>query len=909
MELSFYLKKWAGFTLSLPAVVVALQFSLAGSALAHSEHDKSRFVASTGQDSGLCDNALRPCKTIAYAVKHANKGDRVLVADGEYQVADVEELFLLISEIVPVMGGYNRFDHFLSQAPQLNQTVITGVPTEFALALTERGFRVISDGIGRYGTELNELLEEHESLQQDHSSQACVNGKSASFSCDKIDLVSHMALGSFSSSPSAANDIWGHVDLNTNTEYAIIGLKNGTAIVSLADPENPKEVGLIRGSSTSWRDIKVYQWFDTTSLRWQAYAYVSSEGSDRIQIVDLSQLPDSVSLVATDSAASSAHNVYISNVDYSTNTALDGLSPALHIVGQGSVGGAFTTFGLDDPKKLVSLYAHAGATRSDYTHDAASMVVADDRAQSSCQTSLCTVLMDFNEDSMRLWNVSSLSQSTPLADVSYDNAAYVHSGWWSEDKRYVFVHDELDEQRYGLNTTLRVFNIDNLQAPSLVKVWSGPTKAIDHNGYVRGNRYYMSNYQRGVTILDITDPTTPAHLGYFDTFPASDSNAFNGVWGVYPYLPSGLILASDINSGLYVLKDNTQSSVFGSSHFALTDSKLNPGDVASISIERPQGSGAVSVGYETLGASAVSGVDFEPVTGRLTWADDDHSVKTITVTTFDSGKQQALLAFVRLFDPQGGVTLLSPSYHKLQIGENAPQVGTLGFGSNSQIVSEGEGEVNITVRRNAGRDGIVRVGYQLESGTAAIGQDIEDSSGELTWADGDALDKQFVVKLIDDDLIEDNEFFNVKLTSVDGSVIDTQTLNVMISDNDRANSAPTVSAGDNREVNAGETVTLTAVANDAENDGISYLWQQTSGTTITLISANNVSTSFVAPSKNDSLGFRVTATDTLGASSQANVTLTVKAVAVPSKSESSSGGSMGWLSVLALVVLRARRSR
>lgn len=171
------------------------------SAIAHSEHDKARFVSNQGEDTGLCDKVLRPCKTIAYAVKHANKGDRVLVADGEYHLKDVEDIFLLTSGIVPVMGGYNRFDHYQSQAPQLNKTLLVGVPTEFADELRLKGFRVINDGIGQYGIELDEMLSAHQSLQQSHSSQTCEQGKSGNFSCENIDLVSHMALSAFSSSP------------------------------------------------------------------------------------------------------------------------------------------------------------------------------------------------------------------------------------------------------------------------------------------------------------------------------------------------------------------------------------------------------------------------------------------------------------------------------------------------------------------------------------------------------------------------------------------------------------------------------------------------------------------------------------------------------------------------------------
>ena len=161
---------------------------------------------------------------------------------------------------------------------------------------------------------------------------------------------------------------------------------------------------------------------------------------------------------------------------------------------------------------------------------------------------------------MDIWDISDALNPVRLSKTSYVNADYVHSGWWSEDQLFLFVQDETDERDRGLLTTLRIFSISDLTAPTLVGTWSGPTTAIDHNGFVRGNRYYMSNYARGLTILDITNPANPAAVGGFDTYPASDTVGFPGAWGTYPYLPSGALLISDIDSGLYIVEEQHGTS-------------------------------------------------------------------------------------------------------------------------------------------------------------------------------------------------------------------------------------------------------------------------------------------------------------------------------------------------------------
>jgi hypothetical protein len=145
-----------------------------------------------------------------------------------------------------------------------------------------------------------------------------------------------------------------------------------------------------------------------------------------------------------------------------------------------------------------------------------------------------------------------------LSATTYPTASYVHSGWPTEDNRYVVVHDELDELRRGLNTHIYTLDIGSLVAPTLVTSYTGPLTATDHNGYTRGNRYYVSHYKRGLVIFDITNPTALTEIGSFDTYlsPSANTAGTDGNWGVYPFLPSGTILVSDIENGLFLLRKN-----------------------------------------------------------------------------------------------------------------------------------------------------------------------------------------------------------------------------------------------------------------------------------------------------------------------------------------------------------------
>lgn len=901
--------------------ILASAASYTSETIAHSEHDKARFVSAEGIDVGYCDNAIRPCKSISFAVQKASKGDKVLVASGTYQINSAEELFYLKSEIVPIWAGFNRFDHFQSQSPDSNPTFLLGVPEEMVDGLKEKGFKIVSDGKGltqnpETKESISKMMEAFKSLSQAQADVPCQNGNAGNFPCDNIDLVAHMPLSSFSTGPAEGNDIWGHVDLNTGKEYAIFGVRNGAVFIDLTNPENPVEVGTIGGSSAVWRDIKVYQFYDNASADWKAYAYVTIDGAaDGVTIVDLNDLPNSVSLVQRNTSVGNAHNVYISNVDYSLNIKLEDAEPTLQLLGANRFSGSFHSYSLDNPATILTENNQSGF--AGYTHDGASVLISDSRKDTGCFNAgdNCTVFVDFNEKEMVLWDITNPSDTRELSQTGYSDVPlanqYIHSGWVTEDKRYVLLHDEFDEFRGGLNSTVRIFQIDDLRSPVQVGQWTGPTRAIDHNGFVRGNRYYMSNYERGLTVLDITDPSNPDVAGYFDTFPSSNNASFNGAWGVYPYLPSGLILLSDINSGLYILRDNTQSAEQGSVAFEAAEIEVDRGTNAVINVSRVgsvASSTSVSVSYEILSGSATKNDDFTAVAGTLDWSGNESGNKSfdVSISPDPTATQFDEVFYVRLFDPRSGATLTSPSYLTVKVN-GAPNVGAVEFSGADVSANENGGGVVVNVERVGGTEGAASVNFQLADGTAMAGQDFEANNGTLNWQDGEGGTKPITIDILDDADEESSETFSVELSSNIGANLGGKTtLMITILDNE-SNTPPAVVLADDFEANTGQTVQLTSTVSDAENDALTYLWQQTAGSAVTLNDSDQAQTAFVAPASAETLSFSLTVTDSKGAQTSDSVQVTV-VVAQPEPVSSSGGGSFGWL-LLAISLLSLSRQR
>jgi choice-of-anchor B domain-containing protein len=380
-------------------------------------------------------------------------------------------------------------------------------------------------------------------------SAQCSGGSAAGYPCSNVDLLAHLPLADIGGtrSNSAANDIWGWTDQQTGKEYAIVGRVFGTSFVDVSEPTKPVYLGQLPTHGpfgSSWRDIKVHQ----------DHAYIVSEATSHgMQVFDLRQLrnvanpPVTFAETAHYNKVSSAHNIAI-NED-------SGFAYVVGASGKNSCKGGLHMVNIANPTRP----SFAGCFSADgYTHDT-QCVVYDGPDASYHGREIC---FNSNEDTVTIVDVTAKSAPRQVSRTPYAGSAYTHQGWLTGDKRYFLLDDELDEQSFGHNTRTRVWDVSDLDAPTVHGVFDGTTTAIDHNQYVTGGLSYQANYRAGLRIIAAANPATTAlsEVGYFDIYPADDAAEFNGAWSNYPFFASGVVVVSGIEQGLFVLRPTLSAS-------------------------------------------------------------------------------------------------------------------------------------------------------------------------------------------------------------------------------------------------------------------------------------------------------------------------------------------------------------
>lgn len=370
----------------------------------------------------------------------------------------------------------------------------------------------------------------------------CENGFAGEYPCNEIDLMSFIPVSTFNST--AGNDSWGWTDPETGREYALYGDRSNVAFVDITDPVNPIYVGKLNRTPgvnpSTWRDMKVYN----------NHTFVVSEASGHgMQVFDLTRLRDVVNppVVFTqdahDDSFGSAHNIVINE---ETGYA--------YIVGANSFNGGPIFINIQDPTNPVY---EGGYSLDGYTHDA-QVIIYDGEDTEHVGKEL---YIGANENSIVILDVTNKSNVTKISEMFYGNTAYTHQIWVDENHKYLYCNDEIDESNFGFNTRNIVFDLTDLDNPSLHYEYFGETTAIDHNNYVLGDELYIANYRAGLRVIDISDIENQNmnEIAYFDTYPNDDFADYDGAWNVYPYFESGNIVISDINRGLFIVRSSNST--------------------------------------------------------------------------------------------------------------------------------------------------------------------------------------------------------------------------------------------------------------------------------------------------------------------------------------------------------------
>ncbi len=404
---------------------------------------------------------------------------------------------------------------------------------------------------------------------------------------------------------SKANDIWGYTDENSR-EYAIMGLENGTTIVDVTDPNNTEELFFIEGVFSVWRDIKTFN-----HHAYITHDYTPDTSGFGLLIIDLNNLPNSIDTLTITQIDTfeyrRAHNIFIDENGFA------------YLFGSNLFNGGAIILDLNNDPKAPE---YAGSYSTEYIHDG---FVRGDTMWTS----------EINAGQFAVVDVSNKLNPSILSIQETPNR-FTHNCWLSDNGKVLYTTDE----RPGAYVT--AYDVSDLSdINELDRYQSSPGfDVIPHNVFVKGKYLYISYYKDGLIVIDASDPKSLKQIGFHDTSPQFPSgDGFQGCWGVYPYLPSGNIIASDREEGLYVFTIKNEQSINDSIIAVLSPSLTFDNSKLSYNIPKDQfGEGGNISIYNVSGKLMTSNKINEP----------QGSFK-ISGTNYNSGVYFATLVFSNTF--------------------------------------------------------------------------------------------------------------------------------------------------------------------------------------------------------------------------------------------------------------------
>ena len=357
----------------------------------------------------------------------------------------------------------------------------------------------------------------------------------------QLNLLSHWSDESLPGSAqfnNTYNEVWGFA-VNDH-EYAVLGSTLGTHIFDITDPQNIFLREFIEGATASPQIIHR----DYHDFKGYLYA-VADEGESTLQIIEISGLPENIEVVYDDDdIIERTHNIYIDT----TASKLYALSAK----GGDASFKAVKIYSLENPLDPVKIgqYGVIGGQGFGHVHDA---YVENDTAFFNTGGD-GLLIADFSGDDPVLIDY--------FSSVDYPESGYNHSGWLSEDGEYYYFADETH------GTSMKVVKTNGLQDFEIIGTFDAGKESqfsIPHNQIVHCGFLYVSYYYEGIQIFDLADPENPENVYEYETSNIDPRATYEGAWGVYPFLPSGNIIVSDTQEGLFIFEGiNSQCSTVSS---------------------------------------------------------------------------------------------------------------------------------------------------------------------------------------------------------------------------------------------------------------------------------------------------------------------------------------------------------
>lgn len=365
--------------------------------------------------------------------------------------------------------------------------------------------------------------------------QLCENGKAGKWPCSGLDLVAHLPPRSIGAK--SLNDIWGWVDPENQDEYAIVGGTNGTAFVRMTNAYCPEYLGFMKRMTKDsiWRDIKVYK----------DYAYMVSEDKGGLQVFNMTKLRGK----KKPETYTPDHEI---RFGHSHNVIINEDTGHMYVVLSNMCKRGLTIYDLKkDPLKPERI----GCWDEKPVHDAHCVVYKGPDSEYQGKE-ICVTANDSAKD-VSIVDLRDPTKPKTLATMDYPDASYSHQGWLSEDHRYYFHGDEVDEGKKSVKyTRTHMWDVSDLDNPKALGYHEHKTGATDHNMYIHNNLIYQANYQAGLRVMSFkeVDQGKLKEEAFFDTHPRGDTSTMTSAWSNYPFFKSGNIIVSATGQGFFILR-------------------------------------------------------------------------------------------------------------------------------------------------------------------------------------------------------------------------------------------------------------------------------------------------------------------------------------------------------------------